>query len=97
MRTGAARQRQSKTASGWVERDGGRAFGAAPNATSAKWPLGRPLGRCAASGIADYVDSAACGGYPLDELAFTLMGPNGFGAGQALHDVDCNVVVRAGP
>ena len=33
---------------------------------------------------------------PLDETAFTLMGPTGFGAGQAVHDVDCNVVVRLG-
>ena len=34
---------------------------------------------------------------PVDEVAFTSMATAGFGAGQAVHDVDCNVVVRAEP
>ncbi|MGH7820624.1 MAG: alpha/beta hydrolase domain-containing protein [Candidatus Binatia bacterium] len=33
---------------------------------------------------------------PLDDLAFSLMPTVGFGVGQAVHDVNCNGVVRAG-
>ncbi|MGH7898364.1 MAG: alpha/beta hydrolase domain-containing protein, partial [Candidatus Binatia bacterium] len=33
---------------------------------------------------------------PLDQAAFDLMSAVGFGAGQAVHDVDCNAVVRLG-